>query len=191
MKASKHIAIMLTSFALLACQHTAQYTAQYTDTSTQTKDSTAPDSHSQAPKPQSVKDALALIIAYDWQFLSGENLNDDALKTLNDTVSLSFSPSAQRGELHDPDYDLEYQYYMTINANCNQNVGVIGFDKHSHQLAEIKGSTFTTLMLCIPDHEGTLRAFFHQTGLHYHVSKTQLSFTDNSNQTLIFKAIEK
>lgn len=142
-------------------------------------------------KPLTIDEQLALIAEDNWQFVKAENVIDDNLKLLNETVSISFVKAKEQSEMTDPDFDINYQYYLSANANCNSNSTVIGFDKHSNKIVEVKGMDFSTLVGCHPDLEQLVKDFIYSNKTTYHLNQDSLSFSDDNNQTLHFKKSSK
>lgn len=135
----------------------------------------------------SIDEGLSLLSKNTWQFEKGENLIDENLKLLGGTITLNFSKSKKRGEMHDPDYDLDYQYHFSVDAGCNYNGGIVGFDKTVNKLVKINTVSFSTLVGCYPNHENTIHHFIQNNNIRYQVDEKQLLLKDDNNQTLFFK----
>lgn len=181
MKANKLLVVMgLTTF-LLACHNNAppsNHQGNHIPTNqTQT---------SIKQKP-SIDEQLSSLTQNAWQFEKGENIVDENLKLLDGKIIINFAKSTQRGEMHDPDYDLNYQYHFSVDAGCNKNGSIVGFDKTTNKVVKIKTMSFSTLVGCYPNHESTVENFIKGDNISYQVDENQLLFRDDNNQTLFFK----
>lgn len=185
MRKFKILSLLLMSGLLLACQNN-----QAVDNIQSVNDKDNNINHNTVisrSKPLTIDEQLALLIQNTWQFEKGENIIDKNLKLLDGKIIINFAKSTQRGEMHDPDYDLNYQYHFSVDAGCNHNSSIVGFDKITNKVVEIKTMSFSTLVGCYPDHETTIQHFIKNDNISYQVNENQLLFRDDNNQTLFFK----
>lgn len=74
-----------------------------------------------------------------------------------------------------------------MDAGCNKNGSIVGFDKTTNKAVKIKTMSFSTLVGCYPDHETAIQPFIKNDNISYQVNENQLLFKDGNNQTLFFK----
>ncbi|WP_066800717.1 hypothetical protein [Moraxella oblonga] len=174
MKINNFLSIIALTSVLLGCHNNAL-------------PSNHQSNHISTKQTLSIDEQLSLLTQHTWQFEKGENLIDENLKLLDGTITLNFAKSEKRGEMHDPDYDLNYQYHFSVDAGCNHNSSIVGFDKTTNKVIKIKTMSFSTLVGCYPDHETTIQHFIKNDNISYQVDENQLLFRDDNNQTLFFK----
>lgn len=185
MKANNLLFIMGLTSALLGCHH-------HTPPSNPNSNP-IPENQKEIPIKDSlsIDEQLSLLAQNAWQFEKGENLIDENLKLLNGQITIHFSKSTKRSEMHDPDYDLNYQYYFSVDAGCNHNSSIVGFDKTINKVVKINTMSFSTLVGCYPDHETAIQHFILNDNISYQVNENQLLFRDENNQTLYFNKMEQ